>query len=215
MKKSLEEKLNPGSKNQNTINCEINSIKSKLEAEETRLIQLTGRGSNEGSSTHRSNVSKLRYNVPFGHITNIQNTNENLVESRAKNISPEIEFQGLVHSGLITSNELENQFYTKQFQPVDYSPKNSQYSIPIGYHQSALYSSTHINNSNNQNSKYTELRQSREVSKDVTKDLFNAFEKSTIINPQLKKELNNPSLSTIDNNTVTEARYIWLIKSRI
>lgn len=209
MKKTLEEKLNPRPKNQNSINSEINSIKSKLEAEETRLVQLTSRASNDGNSTNRSSVNRLRYNLPFGQITNIQNTNKNSVEIRSKNISPEGEFHGLVHSGLITSNELENQ-YTKQFQPVDYAPKNSQYSFPIGFQQSALYSSTQINNSTNLNSKCTdtELRQNKELPKDVTRDLFNTFEKSTIVNAQLKKELNNASLSTIDNNTVTEARYI-------
>lgn len=213
MKKSLEEKMHPGVRNQSSISSEINSLKSKLEAEETRLIQLTNRNSNDGNLSQRSNVTKLRYQVSLGQLTNIQNNNENNVESlnqidpRSKNISPEIEFQGLVHSGLLTPNDLENQFYTKQFQPVDYAQKNSQYSTPIGFQQSALYSSTNlnVNSTKNLQTKISELKQN----KDVTKDLFNTFEKSTLLNPQVKKELSNASLSTIDNNTVTEARYFF------
>ncbi|RMZ93700.1 lamin-B2-like isoform X1, partial [Brachionus plicatilis] len=215
MKKSLEEKMGPTVRNQHSISSEINSLKSKLDAEETRLIQLTGRPSNEGNISQRSSVNKLRYQVPFGQLTNIQHTNDNglehlnINEARSKNISPEIEFQGLVHSGLITPNDLENQFYTKQFQPVDYAQKNTQYSTPLGFQQSALYSSTNLAiNSSSQKSKNVELRQN----KDVTKDLFSNFEKSTILNPQVKKELGNASLSTIDNSTVTEASYVGNVK---
>ncbi|CAF0848200.1 unnamed protein product, partial [Brachionus calyciflorus] len=155
----------------------------------------------------RSNISKTRYQVPFGQITNIQNqSNLESIRSndRLKSFSPENAFQSLISSHRQAPNDFENQFLTKQFQSNDYALKNSQFPAPLGLQNSNFPSTTNIST---QRAKINESKLSKV---DVTKDLFNNFEKSTFLNP--KKEISNFSLSTIDNNTITEASYVGNVK---